>query len=200
MRYLCLLVGEPDMEVPVPGTPEFMQMLSDYESATQAMAADGVLVDGGPLQPPSSATTLRMRGGEPLVTDGPFAELKEQIGGYYVLDCADLDEALRRVAGRIDVGLILPDVPAGGRLEPAGSFNALFTHRVPGDVGGRSRRHPGRMARRRVRQRGLRPTAAVTGSGTCHVPDSQTKLQGGSSIRPALMSSCPLLECTCTGS
>jgi hypothetical protein len=99
MRYLCLLVGEPDVdEVPVPGTPEFMQMLSDYESATRAMAADGVLVDSGPLQPPSSATTLRVRGGEPLVTDGPFAELKEQIGGYYVLDCADLDEALRRVA------------------------------------------------------------------------------------------------------
>ena len=49
MRYLCLLVGEPDVEVPVPGTPEFMQMLSDYESATRAMAAAGVLVDSGPL-------------------------------------------------------------------------------------------------------------------------------------------------------
>jgi hypothetical protein len=58
------------------------------------MAADGVLVDSGPLQPPSSA----VRDGRPLVTDGPFAELKEQIGGYYVLDCADLDEALRQAA------------------------------------------------------------------------------------------------------
>ena len=75
MRYLCLLVGEPDMDDPVPGSPEFMQMLSDYQSATQAMAAAGA-----------------------LVTDGPFAELKEQIGGYYVLDCADLDEALRWAA------------------------------------------------------------------------------------------------------
>jgi hypothetical protein len=98
MRYLCLLVGEPGIEGPAPGTPEFMQMLSDYESATRAMAADGVLVDSGPLQPPSAATTLRVRDGQPLVTDGPFAELKEQIGGYYVLDCADLDEVLRRVA------------------------------------------------------------------------------------------------------
>ena len=98
MRYLCLLVGEPDMAVPAPGTPGFAQMLSDYESATRAMAADGVLVDSGPLQPPAAAATLRVRGGEPLVTDGPFAELKEQIGGYYVLDCADLDEALRRAA------------------------------------------------------------------------------------------------------
>ena len=98
MRYLCLLVGEPDMDDPVPGTPEFMQMLSDYQSATEAMATAGVLVDSGPLQPASAATTIRVRGGEPLVTDGPFAELKEHIGGYYVLDCADLDEALRWAA------------------------------------------------------------------------------------------------------
>jgi len=49
MRYLCLLVGEPDMDDPVPGSPEFMQMLSDYQSATQAMAEAAVLVDSGPL-------------------------------------------------------------------------------------------------------------------------------------------------------
>jgi hypothetical protein len=95
MRYLCLLIDEPGTDNPAPGTPEFTQMLSDYQSATQAMAAAGVLVDSGPLQPPAAATTIRVRDGEQLVTDGPFAELKEQIGGYYVLDCADLDEALR---------------------------------------------------------------------------------------------------------
>jgi hypothetical protein len=98
MRYLCLLIGEPGIEGPAPGTPEFMQMLADYQSATQAMAAAGVLVDSGPLQPPESATTLRVRDSESLITDGPFAELKEQIGGYYVLDCPDLDEALRWTA------------------------------------------------------------------------------------------------------
>jgi hypothetical protein len=59
MRYLCLLIGEPETEAPVPGTPEFMQMLSDYESATRTMAADGVPVDSGPPQPPSAAATLR---------------------------------------------------------------------------------------------------------------------------------------------
>jgi hypothetical protein len=95
MRYLCLLIGEPDMDNPAPGSPEFMQMLSGYQSATQAMAAAGVLVDSGPLQPPATATTIRVRDTERLVTDGPFAELKEEIGGYYVLECADLDEALR---------------------------------------------------------------------------------------------------------
>jgi hypothetical protein len=118
MRYLCLLVGEPDMDGPVPGTPEFTQMLIDYQAATQAMAADGVLIDSGPLQPPSAATTIRVRAGEPLVTDGPFAEIKEQIGGYYVLDCADLDEALRWAAaipaaryGAIEVRplMVMPD-------------------------------------------------------------------------------------------
>jgi hypothetical protein len=98
MRYLCLLIGEPGLEGPAPGTPEFMQMLSDYQSATQAMEQAGVLVDSGPLQPDSSATTLRVRDGRPLVTDGPFAEIKEQIGGYYVLDCADLDDVLRWTA------------------------------------------------------------------------------------------------------
>jgi hypothetical protein len=98
MRYLCLLIGEPDTEGPARGTPEFMQMLADYQSATKAMAAAGVLVDSGPLQPPASATTIRVRDGQTMVTDGPFAEIKEQIGGYYVLDCADLDEAMRWAA------------------------------------------------------------------------------------------------------
>jgi hypothetical protein len=121
MRYLCLLVGDPDVAGPVPGTPEFMQMLADYQSATQAMAAAGVLVDSGPLQPPSAATTLRVRDGESLVTDGPFAELKEQIGGYYVLDCADLDEALRYAAtipaakwGSIEVRPLMVMMPDHG--------------------------------------------------------------------------------------
>ncbi len=95
MRYLCLLVGEPDTEGPVPGTPEFTQMLADYQSATKAMADAGVLVDSGALQAPAAATTIRVRSGETLMTDGPFAEIKEQIGGYYVLDCADAADAMR---------------------------------------------------------------------------------------------------------
>jgi hypothetical protein len=118
MRYLCLLVSEPGMDDPVPGSAEFGQMLSDYQSATQEMTASGVLVDSGPLQPPSAATTVRVRDGEQVVTDGPFAEIKEQIGGYYVLDCADLDEALRWAAmipaaryGAIEVRplMVMPD-------------------------------------------------------------------------------------------
>jgi len=97
MRYLCLLIGEPGMPAPAPGSEEFQHMLATYQSATDAMAAAGVLVDSAPLQPPSAASTIRVRGGKPLVTDGPFVEMKEVIGGYYILDCADREEALRWV-------------------------------------------------------------------------------------------------------
>src|SRR5947207_12044017 len=97
MKYIALLYGEPDGG-PVPGTPEFMKMLGDFQSATQAMADAGILLDSSPLQPPQAATTVRVRNGETLLSDGPFAEIKEQLGGYYILDCADLDTALRYAA------------------------------------------------------------------------------------------------------
>jgi hypothetical protein len=97
MRYICLLYGE-DGAGPAPGTAEFGEMLREYRAATQEMAGAGVLVDSGPLQPVTSATTVRIRDGELQLTDGPFAEIKEMLGGYYVLECADLDEAVRWAA------------------------------------------------------------------------------------------------------
>ncbi|HEX4656621.1 MAG TPA: YciI family protein [Streptosporangiaceae bacterium] len=74
----------------------------DYLEAVQRSLASwiaemdgrGVLVHGDQLQPVSDATTVRVRGGDVLVADGPFAETKEQIGGYDVIDCADLDKAI----------------------------------------------------------------------------------------------------------
>ncbi|MBO0823170.1 MAG: YciI family protein [Actinobacteria bacterium] len=101
MRYLCLLTGDPvspDVPQPTPGSPEFFKMLEDYQAATKAMGEAGVLVDSGPLQDPATARTLRLRNGESVVTDGPFMEIKEVIGGYYVLDCVDIDEALKWAA------------------------------------------------------------------------------------------------------
>jgi hypothetical protein len=97
MKYIALLYGEPDAG-PAPGTPEFMQMLGEFQSATTAMAEAGILVDSSPLQPPQTATTVRVRDGETQLSDGPFAEIKEQLGGYYILDCEDLDAALRYAA------------------------------------------------------------------------------------------------------
>ena len=97
MKYIALLYGEVNAG-PAPGTPEFMEMLGEFRSATAAMTDAGVLVDSSPLQPPQSATTVRVRDGEIELSDGPFAEIKEQLGGYYILDCADLDTALRHAA------------------------------------------------------------------------------------------------------
>ena len=97
MKYIALLYGEPDAG-PAPGSPEFMQMLGEFQSATVAMAEAGVLLDSGPLQPPQAATTVRVRNGEIQLSDEPFAEIKEQLGGYYILDCEDLDTALRYAA------------------------------------------------------------------------------------------------------
>ena len=54
----------------------------------------GVFEAAEPLQPTATATTLRLEGGKPVITDGPFAETKEQLAGYYILDCRDLDEAI----------------------------------------------------------------------------------------------------------
>jgi len=101
MRYLCLLTGDPvnpEVRPPAPGSAEFAEMLGDYQAATTAMSEAGVLVDSAPLQDPTTARTLRLRNGAPMVTDGPFMEIKEVIGGYYVLNCADVDEALRWAA------------------------------------------------------------------------------------------------------
>jgi hypothetical protein len=64
------------------------------EAWDKEMRERGILVGGGVLDRPQATTTLRVRGGELLVTDGPFAETKEQIAGYAVLECADLDEAV----------------------------------------------------------------------------------------------------------
>jgi len=98
MRYLCLLVAEPGIELPVPGSAEFGQVMEDFQTSTKAMADAGVLVSAGPLDPPQTARTLRLRDGWQAVTAGPFAEIKQVIGGYYVLDCADMDEALKWAA------------------------------------------------------------------------------------------------------
>src|SRR5690348_8809126 len=74
-----------------------------YAESTQLchdLAAKGQFVAAGPLQPVATATSLRIRDGKRLVTDGPFAETREQLGGYYIVDAKNLDEALE-VASRI---------------------------------------------------------------------------------------------------
>jgi hypothetical protein len=64
-----------------------------HRSVITEATEKGVLVGAEPLAPVSTATTVRMQNGKPLVTDGPFAETKEQLAGYYIIDCADLEDA-----------------------------------------------------------------------------------------------------------
>jgi hypothetical protein len=97
VRYLFLLNRTED-GLPPPGTPEAHAQFEAYRQANEAMAAAGVLVDCAPLAPRSSSTTLRVRDDEMLITDGPAAEIKEQLGGYTIVRCADLDEALKWAA------------------------------------------------------------------------------------------------------
>jgi uncharacterized protein YndB with AHSA1/START domain len=94
MRYLCLIHAAEERR-PVPGTPEFNALVAANVAASHAMASAGVLLDAAPLHPAHAATTLRVRDGELSLADGPAARLPEPLAGYYLLDCADLDEALR---------------------------------------------------------------------------------------------------------
>jgi hypothetical protein len=97
MKYMLLLFGD-RAAGPVPGSPEFGRMLQEYGAATDAMREAGVLLDTNPLQPESTATTVRVRDGERQLTDGPYAEIKEMLGGYFLVDCPTLDDAVKWAA------------------------------------------------------------------------------------------------------
>ena len=75
-------------------------MKNEYREFTEAIAKSGHYKGGNALQPTKTATTVRMRDGKRQLTDGPFAETREQLGGYYLVDAKDLDEAAE-IAGRI---------------------------------------------------------------------------------------------------
>lgn len=93
MKYIALIYYDP-AEAPQSGG----SMNEAYFDFNRRAGAAGVLAGGDALQAPTTATVVRMRGGEAQTIDGPFAETKEQLGGYYLLDCADLDEALHWAA------------------------------------------------------------------------------------------------------
>ena len=91
LRYLLIHYIDESLELSPEDEAAFDSALEAWDTE---MEDRGVLVGGGRLRPVSEATILRVRGGELLVSDGPFAETKEQIAGYSVLECADLDEAM----------------------------------------------------------------------------------------------------------
>ena len=106
MTYMALIYGPPmppDFELP----PEGAKLWMDYSQSAQDA---GVLVDAQQLQGIESATTVIVRDGKRIVSDGPFAETKEVLGGYYLLRCANLDEAL-------DWAAKCPAAYMGGKIE-----------------------------------------------------------------------------------
>jgi hypothetical protein len=99
MRYVLLICAD-ESGIQAMSEEEGAAMMAKYAAFGQEMGARGVLQTGERLRPTVDATTVRVRDGEVLTSDGPFAETKEQIGGYYVVDCKDLDEAIE-VAAKI---------------------------------------------------------------------------------------------------
>lgn len=94
MEYLILIYEAETVKAA--RTPEQGgKLIADYGAYTQELIAAGVFVGGNALHDVAAATSVQVRGGKTLTTDGPFAATKEQLGGYYQLKCADLDEALK---------------------------------------------------------------------------------------------------------
>lgn len=109
MQYLLMCCFDETRWDAIPG-PQRDEVMNEYGEWIGSMAKSGHYLAGGKLQSSASATTVRMKNGKPAITDGPFAETKEQLGGYHVLDCRDLDEALA-MAQRI------PTLRVGGTIE-----------------------------------------------------------------------------------
>jgi hypothetical protein len=93
MKYMLILASDPADE-PNPNDEAFGPYMAEWAAYSQALVEAGALVAGEALHGVETASTVQVRDGKRLVTDGPFVESKEVIGGYYVIDVADLDQAL----------------------------------------------------------------------------------------------------------
>ncbi len=93
MKYMLLIYGNEAAEASA-GETEQMAMFQAHMAYAAEMHEKGVMLGGDPLLPTSAATTVRVRNGKALPTHGPFAETAEQLGGYYLIECANLDEAI----------------------------------------------------------------------------------------------------------
>jgi hypothetical protein len=99
MQYL-LLIYDNESNLKSAGADDHAAMMKEYGVFTESIVKSGNMRAGDALQPTSTATTVRVREGKVLKTDGPFAETREQLGGYYLVEAKDLDEAIK-IAARI---------------------------------------------------------------------------------------------------
>ena len=108
MEYMLLIYVPSD--APESTEEERAAMFAEFGKYTQSLDQAGALIVSDPLQPPDAATTVRAQGSETLTTDGPFAETKEWLGGYYKIEVDSLDDALEWAAR-------IPSVKQGGSVE-----------------------------------------------------------------------------------
>lgn len=97
VQYLCLIYSEESEWLKL-SKPEYERVFGEYHAYTDDVRRSGHLLGGNPLEPTTAATTVRVRNGRVSTTDGPFAETKEQLGGYYLLEAKDLNEAIQLAA------------------------------------------------------------------------------------------------------
>ena len=97
MEYLLLIYANEADTAAIDET-EMAAVMNDFRAFTDSVIQSGNYKGSNRLRPVSTATTVRVRGGKTLTTDGPFAETREQLGGYYILECKDLDEAIEAAA------------------------------------------------------------------------------------------------------
>lgn len=119
MQYLIMALEDEDAFVAREDPGRAEDYWASWSGYLAALAESGVLVGAGGLQPPTASTTVRLRDGQRLVQDGPFADTKEQLGGYFVVDLPDLDAALEWAArcpsaayASVEVRPLLPTSPA----------------------------------------------------------------------------------------
>jgi hypothetical protein len=97
MKYLLLIYSDESREANM-SKEEVEAWMGEFWAYTDAMDKAGVRVGGEALQPTATATTVRVKDGKTITTHGPFAETKEQLGGYYMVDCENLDQAIEWAA------------------------------------------------------------------------------------------------------
>ena len=105
MRYLLLIYGPEVDPSTIPAEAQEAEMAA-YNAFTREVTERGYMRGGEALEPTSTATTVRVREGRTLISDGPFAETKEVLGGFYLVDCPDLDSA-------IDMAALIPGAARG---------------------------------------------------------------------------------------